>query len=202
MCAVLAMVLTAGPALAAEAATESLPAGLEGAIDRGLSFIQKRQKSDGSFDSAGPPRAVTGLAVLAFLSAGHTPEMGKYGLTLRRAVDHLVRQSADDDPFGASAGKLLVDKNMMEDVDDWYAAQYLATLAAFQSGGTAWPAMWKRGSEQLLPLQNREDGSWPARKNPLVGDGRGARVYSTAMAVMTLSLPLRILPVHQPPPSL
>src|SRR5688500_9885145 len=56
-----------------------LPAGLDAAIDHGLLFLQRQQKEDGSFDAQGPAAAMAGLAVLAFLSNGHTPELGRYG---------------------------------------------------------------------------------------------------------------------------
>jgi hypothetical protein len=41
---------------------------------------------------AGPKAAVTGLALLAFLADGHTPDVGRYGLAVRGALDYLVSQ--------------------------------------------------------------------------------------------------------------
>jgi hypothetical protein len=66
---------------------------LDEAIDRGLLYLQRMQEPDGSwrmqgnFRGAGGPRsAVTGLAVMAFLSAGHVPGEGRYGETVERGV--------------------------------------------------------------------------------------------------------------------
>lgn len=336
----MAMLVLLQPALAAE--LESLPAGYDAAIDRGLLFLQKHQKGDGSFDAAGPPQPVAALAVLAFLSAGHMPEMGKYGLTVRRSVDYLVRQQPEEGYFGQGAGGLrghcvvtmalaevygmeaeaaqrtrvrnlldkalevifqaqdvvknfhaiggwgqdptsresdlvntshcimalmacrkagldvpaerfdralayvlscyhleqkgfarvpkgdasvpmttvglmclhrlgaaarpeaiaasqyLAGKGVTDDLDDAHFSQYMMTLAMFHRDGPSWPAAWKRVSEQLLASQNKDDGSWPTRKNQPWDDGRGGRVYATATALLTLSLPLRLLPMHQP----
>src|SRR5687768_11460706 len=70
----------------AQQAGEVLPAGFDRAIERGLIYLQKRQVQDkGSFDADGPPNAMAGLAVLSFLACGHTPDVGRYGLTVRRA---------------------------------------------------------------------------------------------------------------------
>src|ERR1051325_9649833 len=75
---------------------ETFPLGLDAAIDRGLSYLQKQQRADGSFDATGNPAATSGLAILAFLSAGHAPDLGKYGLTVRNAIDHLVALNPAD----------------------------------------------------------------------------------------------------------
>lgn len=43
---------------------------------------------------------MTGLALLAFLSAGHTPDVGRYGMVVRGAADYLVRQTPPDGYIG------------------------------------------------------------------------------------------------------
>ncbi len=70
------------------------------AITRGLEFLAASQHADGSFGSTSTYRqdaAVTALAGMAFLSAGHTPGRGKYGRNVDRAVDYLL---ACTDPSG------------------------------------------------------------------------------------------------------
>lgn len=63
------------------------------AIDAGLAFLASRQhEEDGAFGSRDYRKnvAVTALAGMAFLSAGHTPGRGKYGDNVNRAVDYIL----------------------------------------------------------------------------------------------------------------
>lgn len=317
-----------------------LPASVESAIDRGLSFLQKQQKADGSFDAIGPEHAMAGLGLLAFLANGHTPDVGKYGLTVRSAANYLVGlnpeggyygrdgsrmyghcivtialaelygmeldpalrakvriaiekalkvildaqavnkerthsggwryepNSTDSDlsvsawcalalracqnaglpvakdrvdralqymlkcfrtqangfayqpaeePSAAMTGaallnlylldaderqevalarKYLLNKPVKDGQQYYYYALYYTTQAAFQAGEGLWPAIWKNNSEQLLS-QKREDGSWPAKNGEPGGSDKRGRFYSTSMAVLTLSVPMRLLPIYQ-----
>lgn len=64
---------------------------VESAVDRGLAFLASTQEEDGRFpseDSAQP--AVTSLAVMAFLSRGHTPDEGRYGARISKAIDFVL----------------------------------------------------------------------------------------------------------------
>ena len=75
---------------------------------------------------------------------------------------------------------------------------YYATLASFHAGGPQWDRWNQHLQVALLPLQRREstqlDGSWDP--DPIWG-GHGGRVYSTAMAAMTLEVYYRHLPMHR-----
>ena len=77
-------------------------------------------------------------------------------------------------------------------------AWYYATLASFHAGGPQWEVWNRQLQAALLPLQRREssglDGSWDP--DPVWG-GHGGRVYSTAMAAMTLEVYYRHLPMHR-----
>jgi len=66
---------------------------VERSVDLGLAWLASQQAADGSFPSnpVGQP-AVTSLAVMAFLSRGHTPGHGKYGQHLSRAIDFVLAQ--------------------------------------------------------------------------------------------------------------
>ncbi|MCI0460583.1 MAG: terpene cyclase/mutase family protein [Gemmataceae bacterium] len=56
-------------------------------VDRALLFLQRVQEADGSWTARdGKNAAITGLAVMAFLSAGHVPGEGPYADTLERGV--------------------------------------------------------------------------------------------------------------------
>lgn len=86
--------------IAAPKATEDLPPRLDASINNGMAFLVKQQNPDGSFDTGGPKVAATGLSVLAYLSAGNAPDMGRYGLSLRNAIDWLLTKQAADGYFG------------------------------------------------------------------------------------------------------
>lgn len=76
------------------------------AIDRGLEWLSKRQKPDGSFgsnDSYGSISAVTALSGLAFMSAGHLPGRGKYGQQVQKAVDYLVNNAQESGLLAAES---------------------------------------------------------------------------------------------------
>jgi hypothetical protein len=66
-------------------------------IDSGLSFLGRQQQADGSFGS-GSFRgnvAICGLAGMAFLSSGSTPDRGPYGKHLSRCVEYLLAQTQE-----------------------------------------------------------------------------------------------------------
>jgi hypothetical protein len=60
-------------------------------IDRALSFLRRMQEPDGAWQAHGKNPAVTGLAVMAFLSAGHVPGDGPYGDTVTQGIRWVVR---------------------------------------------------------------------------------------------------------------
>ncbi|MCZ7644375.1 MAG: hypothetical protein M5U26_03690 [Planctomycetota bacterium] len=85
----------------------------ESAVDAGLAYLARVQEADGHWDakkhegllgkltaSHGDPRvvdtAITGLALLAFLGAGHTEKVGKYKDNVTRAIDWLVSIQGQD----------------------------------------------------------------------------------------------------------
>lgn len=80
-------------------ANQTAPAAPDGAISRGLDFLVTQQNPDGSFGSAQKP-ALTGLALLDFLSAGHTADVGKYGPAVRASIDWLLGAAQPDGSFG------------------------------------------------------------------------------------------------------
>jgi len=327
-------------AFAQQARTTTLPPTLDRTINSGLTWLQKQQKDDGSFGSDLKP-ALTGLSLLAFLASGHTPEVGRFGVSVRTSADYLANlnpeggyfgrdesrmyghcivtlalaeaygmevdeiqrrriratlekslkviyagqdmrkekpqfeggwryqpQSADSDlsvsawamvamracesaglqvpkarvdraaayirrcyrpeqrgfsyqgegeanaamtgaallnlylldavdaELGAAATKFLIDKPVKDNTQHYYYAMYYTTQAAFQAGDPAWGAVWKNNSEQLLALAQK-DGSWPAKPDVPGNDQKNARSYATAMSVLTLSVPLRVLPIYQ-----
>lgn len=63
-------------------------------VDRALVFLQRMQETDGAW-TAGRSRkspAITGLAVMAYLSAGHVPGEGPYGETVEKGIRWVLQQ--------------------------------------------------------------------------------------------------------------
>ncbi len=102
---VLIVLMVCAPmARSADRAAETLDAELDAAVERGLAFLARQQRRDGSFEGGGPRVAMAGLSLMAFLSAGHTPDAGRYGLVVRNAIDYLIEQAPKDGYFGAVDG--------------------------------------------------------------------------------------------------
>lgn len=73
---------------------------VDDSIDRGLAWLSLQQQRDGSFPtipSAQP--AVSSLAVLTFLAAGHEPGRGEYGQAIERGIDYVLSTQRDDGLF-------------------------------------------------------------------------------------------------------
>src|SRR5690554_6127287 len=87
---VIVMLLLAGlvfsPRTSAQGVDLTPDAELDAAVERGLAFLARQQRRDGSFEGGGPVLAMTGLSLMAFLASGHTPEVGRYGTVVRSAV--------------------------------------------------------------------------------------------------------------------
>ncbi len=90
----------------------------ESAVDAALRWLMRHQEKDGHWDrekygndndnsgfkrsQTEPHAAITGLATLAFLSAGHTPKIGKYKNTVRNAIEWILSIQKPDGSFGNS----------------------------------------------------------------------------------------------------
>jgi hypothetical protein len=109
---------------------------------------------------------------------------------------NLYLLGAESRPEVSEAAAFLLDKPVSKDTRFWYYTTYYVTQAAFQAGGETWRTIWQRSSEELMRLQ-RGDGSWPSKKEELGREDAPGRVYPTAMSVLTLSVPLRLLPIYQ-----
>lgn len=132
------------------------------AISRGLEYLASNQHEDGSFGAGSYYRrhvAVTALAGMAFLSAGNTPNRGKYG----KAVDRAVRFLLDNtDPTGLISTPEARQQNPM------YGHGFAALFLAEAYGMSPQPEIrekLKLAITLILNTQNKE-GGWryfPAR---------------------------------------
>jgi squalene cyclase len=76
----------------------------DAAIERSLAWLAKNQANDGSWRSESGTNgtyqmAMTGLAGLAILSAGHSPGRGKYGANAMRAIRFVLKHQDRDGLF-------------------------------------------------------------------------------------------------------
>jgi hypothetical protein len=70
---------------------------MEGSVDRGLAWLIRQQRPDGSFSPlARDEPGITGLCLLAFLSRGHLPGEGPFGPQLTRTVEYLLASQEKD----------------------------------------------------------------------------------------------------------
>ena len=77
---------------------------VDGAVQRGLTWLAEQQKEDGSFESrtAGQP-AVTSLCLMAFLAQGESPANGQYQKQLAVAIDFIADQQKPNGLIGMRA---------------------------------------------------------------------------------------------------
>jgi hypothetical protein len=95
--------LPAGRAIAAEPDTVSVDSETENVIHGALSYLARQQSLDGSWSqSARPgtePVAMTGYALMAFISAGNLPDEGEYGRNVTSGMQYLLNQIQPDGLF-------------------------------------------------------------------------------------------------------
>jgi hypothetical protein len=72
-----------------------------------------------------------------------------------------------------------------------YYTTYQVVRAGLLAGDPTWPAVSRPAFDALLAAQ-APDGGWPPSTSP----EEPGRVYATAMAVMTLAVPNRLLPTY------
>jgi hypothetical protein len=99
------LLLLCWPAAAARAQTPKEDR-VDRAVASALAFLQTVQETDGAWTAGGSKSpAVTGLAVLAYLSAGHVPGEGPYGRTVEKGVRWVLQSQRDNGAFAAAFGQ-------------------------------------------------------------------------------------------------
>jgi len=175
---------------------------VEQSVDRALSYLAKRQitptaaakynrskrKSDdltGAFGTQSRGNTgISGLCVMAFLAAGHTPGKGPYGKVIDRGIDYLVRVQQDNG--------LLVGVHGRASQGPMYA-HCIATLTLLEVSGMVSKERQKRldvaipkALEVILKAQkvkksSRDAGGW--RYKP---ESRDSDMSLTGWAIMAL----------------
>ncbi len=106
----------------------------EEAVEMGLKWLAKQQRSDGSWSLTGPYSdggvhentiAATGMALNAFLGAGYHQLEGKYAGNIERGLNYLLRLQKEDGFF--TTGK--------EQRDQRHYAQAIATISIMEAYG-------------------------------------------------------------------
>jgi hypothetical protein len=83
--------------------------------------------------------------------------------------------------------------------DRFFYGAYYSSQAMMQLGGRYWEQFFPQLAEVLLNSQT-SDGSWPPEVGgygPTGGEAVFGRVYSSALAVLSLTPPYQLLPVYQ-----
>jgi len=87
--------MAAAPCLAASRG--NVTPELERAVCRGLDYLARTQKPNGSWPgNYGSVSGVVGLAMMTFLAHGELPDEGRYGHVIRRAVDYIVKSQQEN----------------------------------------------------------------------------------------------------------
>jgi hypothetical protein len=94
-------------------------------------------------------------------------------------------------PYAIAAGDTLSRQQFSARMPRCYYACYYATQAAAQLGGTTWVAVYRNVASFLLPTQS-DNGRWPLSDQPEYGP-----VYSTSLAILSLTPHFQLLPIYQ-----
>ena len=150
----------------------------EQAVEAALAWLAAHQSRDGRWDADGFTRAcpevqpcggegtlaqgdtaITGLALLAFLGAGHTHQGGEYASTVAAGLRWLVAQEKADGDLRAG-GRMY--------------AQGIATIALCEAYALSRdPALWEpayRAAMFVARAQNPATGAWRYQPQAVIGD--------------------------------
>jgi prenyltransferase beta subunit len=167
---------------------EPLPVSQE--VDKTLSWLHNHQSPDGSFSSAkfmdncacepkcsgagNPDRdiTITGFALLAFLGHGHTHRVGRHKLTVRSAIEYLLKRQNEDGSFSEMKGEF----GMFD--------HFAATAALCEAYAVTRDPKLKEPSEKAIAFllkSQQGDGGWSWEPK-----GGKSNSIATAFAVLAL----------------
>jgi len=160
--------LASSPAATAEGEWE-VTLQSEQALERGLDWLERNQEAEGNWSSN--DLGLVSLGALAFMAAGHAPGRGRYGRSVERALDYVMR--------GAKPSGLL---NMSHQQRDMYN-HGLSTFVLGQAHGmtTTRDRRLNKVLDRALRLianTQSEDGGWDYRAR------RQPRGHDLSLAVM------------------
>jgi hypothetical protein len=139
-------------------------------IDRATEYVKACQNTDGGFRymlDSGGSAFARSAAAVAALQYG-----GIYGgEEIERGLNYVMRFVPPQD----------------QTVGHYFYGHYYAAQAMFLGGETYWKKWWPAVREEMLEKQ-AADGSWPGQAGP---------EYGTAMALIVLQMPHRLLTIFQ-----
>jgi hypothetical protein len=155
---------------------------MDRAVDRALTFLQNAQdKNDGSW-RAGLTRnpAVTSLAVMAYLSAGHVPGEGKYGDTIVNGVKWVMAQQRANGVIATDSGHEMYHHGI--------ATLMLAEVAGMIEGelGKEIRPRLERAVAVILKAQRTEENSAQGGWRYTVAHFGGSDISVTGWQIMAL----------------
>ncbi|WP_010588490.1 prenyltransferase/squalene oxidase repeat-containing protein [Schlesneria paludicola] len=156
---------------------EFVTAETQRAINRGLAYLADNQNADGSYGKAGIYKsnvAVTALAGMAFLSAGHVPGRGQTSAHVDRSIDYILSRVG---PTGFIRRENANEHGPM--YGHGFATLFLAEVYGMTPKKEVREAL-KSATQLIINSQNKE-GGW--RYFP---DGREADVSVTVCQMMAL----------------
>jgi hypothetical protein len=145
-------------------------------VRNGLKFLATRQQANGAFaaERMGANVAVCGLAGMAMMAAGSTPDRGPHGREVTRFHDYLLAAVTDsgliDVPRARSHGRMY---------DHGFATLFLAEVYGMSPRGDLRTKLAK--AVQLIVDTQNDEGGW--RYEPQRGE---ADISVTVCEVMTL----------------
>ena len=133
------------------------------AIEKGLEYLAGRQQDDGSFGGGGmgSGAGITGLAGLAFMSAGHLPGRGAYGEVVSDAVEAVLAE-------GQPSGLLSRDNQHGVMYSHGFAALFLGEVYGM-TGDNRVKETLQRAVRLIEKTQNAE-GGWRYQPAPVDAD--------------------------------
>jgi hypothetical protein len=142
-------------------------------IDRAVEYVRQCQNNDGGFryqlsnGFSAFPRSAAGVASLYYAGIYKDDALDK-------GVKYLMESGLPGKDQNAAA--------------HYFYGHYYAVQSMYLAGGDSWATWWPHIRSELLARQTKT-GSW---EDPSVGPA-----YGTAMALIVLQMPKRILPIFQ-----
>lgn len=156
---------------------------LDRSIDRALEFLSNNQdKADGGWRAGrgGKNPAITSLAVMAFLSAGHVPGEGPYGAAIENGIRWVLKAQRPNGLIAADGGHEMYHHGI--------ATLMLAEAAGMTNGELAKEVRRKLEKAIVVILKAQRTGSSPDRGGwrYQVAHVNGSDISVTGWQVMAL----------------